>query len=257
MKTPSIACIYADSEIAIETYQFFSKQIVFTGVEEADYILVLGGDGFMLHALHLYGHLKIPFYGINCGSLGFLLNHFSRIPLVERLRNAKEQVLFPLKMTACFNNGKEEDAMAFNEVSVMRHTRQTSNIRVVINDIERIPNLICDGIMVSTPAGSTAYNYSARGPIIPIGANVLALTPVSPFRPRRWNGALLPHNATIIFENLNPEKRPIYAAADFKEWPDIRRVVIREDRSMMVRLMFDPEHALEDRIFSEQFAYGE
>ena len=257
MEIPNIACIYADSEIATETYQYFSEKIPFTNAEKADFILVLGGDGFMLHSLHLYGYLKKPFYGINCGSLGFLLNHFSDTSLIERLHNAKEQVLFPLKMTAYFNSGKVEEAIAFNEVSVMRHTRQTSNIRVVINDIERIPNLICDGIMVSTPAGSTAYNYSARGPIIPIGANVLALTPVSPFRPRRWNGALLPHDATIVFENLSPAKRPIYAAADFKEWPDISRVVIREDRSMMARLMFDPEHALEDRIFSEQFAYGE
>ncbi len=225
--------------------------------EEADFIVVLGGDGFMLHSMHQYHHLRKPFYGMNCGTYGFLMNNYSKGSFLDKLQNTKKEVLYPLNMEASLKNGKTGKGMAFNEVSLIRHTRQTANIRVLVNGIERIPRLVCDGALVATPAGSTAYNFSAHGPIIPIGTGVLALTPVSPFRPRRWNGALLPHTAQVRFENLDPDKRPVYVSADFKEWPDAIAVDINEDRSREVYLLFDQDHTLDDRIFSEQFAYGD
>jgi NAD+ kinase len=225
--------------------------------EEADIIIVLGGDGFMLHCLHEYGTLGKPFYGMNCGTYGFLMNDFTENDLENRLKNTKKEILHPLTMKATLKSGEMATGEAFNEVSLFRRTRQTANIAVYVNDVERIPKLVCDGALVATPAGSTAYNFSAHGPIIPIGSNVLALTPVSAFRPRRWNGALLPHTATIKFENLDPEKRPVYVSADFKEWPDVISVVIKEDRSREVYLLFNKDHTLDDRIFNEQFAVGD
>jgi NAD+ kinase len=194
---------------------------------------------------------------MNCGSVGFLLNEFTDKKVPDKISKAKKQVLFPLKMKADLKNGDIVEALAFNEVSILRRSRQTANIRLIVNGIERISRLVSDGVLVATPAGSTAYNFSARGPIIPMGSNVLTLTPVSPFRPRRWNGALLPHDAIIRFENLDPEKRPIYIAADFKEWSDALTVEVSEDRKKSATLLFNPDHALDDRIFNEQFTYGD
>ena len=252
-----IACIQSGTPAAEEKYKLVSKIIDFGDTEAADIIFILGGDGFMLHALHTYRHLEKPFYGMNCGTVGFLLNEFSSEELIEKLLIAKKQILYPLKMVAELVDGTIAEALAFNEVSILRRTRQTANIRLLINDVERIPKLVSDGILVATPAGSTAYNLSARGPIIPMGSNVLALTPVSPFRPRRWNGALLPHDATIRFENLDPEKRPIYISADFKEWSHVTTIEVQEDRSQPATLLFNPDHALDDRIFNEQFTHGD
>lgn len=252
-----VACIQSGTVPAEEKYKILSGIYDFVDTEAADYIIILGGDGFMLHSLHTYRHLEKPFYGMNCGTVGFLLNEFSSENLIQKLKIAKMQVLYPLKMVVEMVDGTIGEALAFNEVSILRRTRQTANIRLLINGVERISNLVSDGILVATPAGSTAYNFSARGPIIPMGSNVLALTPVSPFRPRRWNGALLPHDATIRFENLDPEKRPIYISADFKEWSHVKLVEVQEDRSQPATLLFNPDHALDDRIFSEQFTYGD
>lgn len=251
----NLACIHSGSEVAVKRYRDLEKQHNLVSPEKADVIVVLGGDGYMLHSLHEFSHLNKPFYGMNCGTYGFLLNEFAPDNLFEKILNSQEEILYPLFMKAKLKNGDETEAIAFNEVSLIRHTRQTANIRVMVNDVERISRLVCDGVLVSTPAGSTAYNFSARGPIIPIGSNVLALTPVSPFRPRRWNGALLPHTAIISFENLDPDKRPVYVSADFKEWPNVMSVDIHEDRMKHAILLFDPDHSLNDRIFSEQFAY--
>jgi len=252
-----LACIYSDTETALERYAELSFKIDFVNPEKADVIIVLGGDGFMLLTLHEYHHLGKPFYGMNCGSVGFLLNEFSNKDVNGKILKAKEHILFPLHMKAKLENGDTVEALAFNEVSILRRSRQTASIRLIVNGIERISRLVGDGILVATPAGSTAYNFSARGPIIPMDSNVLALTPVSPFRPRRWNGALLPHTADIRFENLNPVKRPLYISADFKEWSDVITVEVKEDREQPATLLFDPDHALDDRIFSEQFTYGD
>lgn len=252
-----LSCLYSDTETALERYAELSYKIQFLDPENSDVIIVLGGDGFMLHSVHEHQHLKKPFYGMNCGSVGFLLNEFTDKDVMDRISTAKPETLFPLRMKAELKSGEIVEALAFNEVSILRRSRQTANIRLLVNGIERIPRLVSDGILVATPAGSTAYNFSARGPIIPMGSNVLALTPVSPFRPRRWNGALLPHDAVIRFENLDPEKRPIYISADFKEWSDALSIEVSEDRSKSAELLFNPDHALDDRIFSEQFTYGD
>lgn len=252
-----LSCLYSDTETALERYAELSYKIQFLDPENSDVIIVLGGDGFMLHSVHEHQHLKKPFYGMNCGSVGFLLNEFTDKNVMDRISTAKPETLFPLRMKAELKSGEIVEALAFNEVSILRRSRQTANIRLLVNGIERIPRLVSDGILVATPAGSTAYNFSARGPIIPMGSNVLALTPVSPFRPRRWNGALLPHDAVIRFENLDPEKRPIYISADFKEWSDALSIEVSEDRSKSAELLFNPDHALDDRIFSEQFTYGD
>jgi len=221
----------------------------------AEAIVVLGGDGFMLQTLHEYMKVKLPFYGINCGTVGFLMNQFNLENIRERLNTARASVLYPLHMFAKRTNGKTTQALAFNEVSLFRQGRQASKIRVSIDHVVRLKELICDGILVSTPAGSTAYNFSAGGPIIPMGANVIALTPLVPFRPRRWHGALLPHNSSVNFTILESHKRPVNAVADFTEIQDVTDVIICEQRKSGVTLLFDPEHNLEERIIKEQFTY--
>ena len=252
-----IACIHSDTPTAVERFSLLKQNQDLVLPEEADTILVLGGDGYMLHSLHEFGHLGKPFYGMNCGTYGFLMNDFSEDDIVKRIQRTKKEILHPLSMRATLKSGDITSGVAFNEVSLFRRTRQTANIAVIVNEVERISRLVCDGALVATPAGSTAYNFSAHGPIIPIGSNVLALTPVSPFRPRRWNGALLPHTAIIRFVNLDPQKRPVYVSADFKEFPDVISVDIQEDRTRQVYLLFDRDHSLDDRIFNEQFAVGD
>ena len=221
--------------------------------EEADVIVALGGDGFMLRTLHRHLALGKPVYGMKLGTIGFLLNHFHLDDLQERIARAQATVMRPLSMRAHAESGATVEALAFNEVSLLRQTKQAAHIRVSLNGIVRIEELMCDGVLVATPAGSTAYNLSAHGPILPIGSNMLAMTPISPFRPRRWRGAVLPATTAIKFEVLDPYKRPVSATADSHEVRDVVEVTIRESRDRTVTLLFDPEHNLEERILSEQF----
>ena len=222
---------------------------------EAEAIIVLGGDGFMLQTLHAYMKMKLPFYGINCGTVGFLMNEYILDKLDSRIKNARATTLYPLHMYAKRINGKIVQALAFNEVALFRQGRQAAKIRVAIDHVVRLDELTCDGIMVSTPAGSTAYNFSAGGSILPLSANVLALTPLAPFRPRRWGGALISHNSSVNFSILEAQKRPVAATADFTEVEDVIEVVISEQRKFGITLLFDPEHNLAERIIKEQFTY--
>jgi NAD+ kinase len=221
--------------------------------DAADVIVPLGGDGFMLETLHTELALARPIYGMNLGTVGFLLNSFAPDNLAERITAAQRVTLYPLRMTACLRDGSICEAIGINEVSIYRESRQAARLAVSIDDVVRLPELVCDGVLVATPAGSTAYNLSAHGPIIPLAANLLALTPISPFRPRRWRGALLPSSTRFRIECLDVGKRPVSAVADFTEVRDIARVEIREDRSIGFDLLFDPEHNLEERILKEQF----
>jgi NAD+ kinase len=219
----------------------------------ADCVVALGGDGFMLETLHRFLNRKIPVFGMNCGSVGFLMNAYREDDLVDRLRQAEAVVLHPLRMIATTQDGMVMQALAFNEVSMLRQARQAAKLRISVDGRVRLKELACDGALVSTPAGSTAYNLSVQGPIIPLGADLLALTPISAFRPRRWRGALLPHHAQICFEILEPDKRPVSAVADDTEVRNVARVEVREDRSIEFTMLFDPEHNLEERILKEQF----
>ncbi|WP_419895765.1 NAD kinase [Roseomonas sp. USHLN139] len=221
--------------------------------EEAAVIVALGGDGFMLETQHRFLGANRPVYGMNCGSVGFLMNDFSAADLPARLARAQAATLHPLRMKAVDQAGGRREALAINEVSLLRETRQAAKIRILVDGKERLPELICDGILVSTPAGSTAYNLSAAGPIVPLGANLLPMTPISAFRPRRWRGALLPSEAVVVFEILEAEKRPVAAVADNVEVRNIRSVEIREDRSLAMTMLFDPDHGLSERIIAEQF----
>ena len=219
----------------------------------ADCVVALGGDGFMLETLHQFLNRKIPVFGMNCGSVGFLMNAFREDDLPERLAQAEPVMLHPLRMIAKTQDGMIMQALAFNEVSMLRQTRQAAKLRIVVDGKVRLQELACDGALVSTPAGSTAYNLSVQGPIIPLGADLLCLTPISAFRPRRWRGALLPRRAEIVFEILEADKRPVSAVADHTEVRDVARVEVREDRSIEFKLLFDPEHNLEERVLKEQF----
>jgi NAD+ kinase len=221
--------------------------------KEADIIVALGGDGYMLQALHRYMARDVPIYGMNQGTIGFLMNAYSEDDLLARLARAERADLHPLKMRSVSESGTEQEALAVNEVSLLRQTRQAAKIRISIDGRVRIPELVCDGILVSTPAGSTAYNLSAHGPILPLDAGVLALTPISAFRPRRWRGALLPRKAQVKFEILENYKRPVSATADATEIRDVVEVEVAEDKSIVMHLLFDPEHNLEERILNEQF----
>jgi len=222
--------------------------------EAAQAIVALGGDGFMLESLHRNLGDGKPIYGMNRGSVGFLMNEYMAEGLMERVNAAVRAVIHPLAMVAIDANRKQHRALAINEVSLLRQTRQTAKLRISIDGKVRMGELVCDGALLATPAGSTAYNLSAHGPIIPIGAQVLALTPISAFRPRRWRGALLPQSARIVFDVLESAKRPVSAVGDFTEVRDVAKVEVREDRNVSLTLLFDPEHNLEERILKEQFA---
>ena len=224
------------------------------GPKDADIIVALGGDGFMLQTLHSFLGRDIPIYGMNFGSIGFLMNEFREDELPSRLEAATAARVHPLLMQAVSAKGTTE-ALAFNEVSLLRETRQAAKLRVSLDGKARLNELICDGILVSTPAGSTAYNLSAHGPILPIDSALLAMTPLSAFRPRRWRGALLPHQAKIRFDILEPEKRPVSATADNREVRDVTRVDVAEDRSITMTMLFDAGHSLDERILAEQFLY--
>ena len=253
MTEPKIAFFAADSEQAREAYDALALAYEDHALEAADIIVALGGDGFMLKTMHDSMSRNLPIYGMNCGTVGFLLNEFSPEQLHERLAQAKTAVLHPLRMNAVSTNGEEFEALAINEVSVFRETRQAAHLRIAIDGRVRLEELVCDGILVATPAGSTAYNLSAHGPILPLEAGILALTPISAFRPRRWRGALLPRSAKVELEIIGGDKRPVGAVADNREFRDIARVAIAEERKISLKLMFDPEHNLEERILNEQF----
>lgn len=221
--------------------------------EEADVLVALGGDGFMLQVLHRFGALGKPVYGMKHGGVGFLMNHYRPADLLRRLRAAEPAVLRPLEMLALTESGSSTGSLAYNEVSLLRQTRQAAHIGIDLNGKPRLDELICDGVMVATPAGSTAYNYSAHGPILPLGSRVVALTPIAAFRPRRWRGALLKADTEVKFRVLDPYKRPVSATADSHEVRDVVEVTIRESADRTVTLLFDPEHNLEERILAEQF----
>ncbi len=225
-------------------------------LSEADMVVALGGDGFMLQTLHgMLGRKRIiPVFGMNLGTMGFLMNEWRENDLEDRIAKAKSFEVFPLRMDAETIDGERVTSPAINEVSLLRETRQTAKLEVSVNDNVVMPELICDGILVATPAGSTAYNFSAQGPILPLGSGLLALTPISPFRPRRWRGAILPEDAIVKFRVLDAVKRPVSAVADQQEVRDVSTISIAIDRKNALTLMFDPEHALDDRIAMEQFA---
>ncbi len=225
-----------------------------TPAESAEVIVCLGGDGFMLETLHRTLGRNVPVYGMNCGSVGFLMNEYDEDDLPARLDRAQPALLHPLRMHAVTATGRVEEALALNEVSLLRQLRQTAKIRIAVDGRVRLPELICDGVLISTPAGSTAYNLSAHGPIVPLSANLLPLTPISAFRPRRWRGALLPSGADVLFEVLEAAKRPVAAVADSTEVRDVISVAVSEDREISARVLFDPDQGLSERIIAEQFA---
>lgn len=222
-------------------------------LDSADVIVALGGDGFMLRTLHRLLSSKLPVYGMKLGDVGFLMNRYSEGNLHDRLANANQVELKPLCMMASTESGSESKALAINEVSLLRQMNQAAHIRISINGSVKVEELVCDGVLVATTAGSTAYNLSAHGPILPLGTEALALTPISPFRPRRWRGAVLPSNARIRFEILECYKRPVSATADAHEVRNVTSVEVFEEKDIRLKLMFDPDHSLEDRILDEQF----
>jgi len=238
---------------AEEAIALLSEKYETVEIDDADVIVALGGDGFMLEAIHRNMQRNLPIYGMNRGTVGFLLNTFDTENLMDRLENAQEVRICPLHMRVTTDSGIEQDAYAFNEVSLLRQTRQAANLRVTIDGRVRIETLMCDGCLVATPAGSTAYNLSAHGPILPIGSAVLALTPISAFRPRRWQGAVLPQDARIHLTILDHYKRPVSAVADAHEVRNVAEVEISIAPEKEVALLFDPDHNLEERILNEQF----
>lgn len=221
--------------------------------EDADVIVALGGDGFMLQTLHETQHLPAPVYGMNRGTIGFLMNAYVESDLRARLAAAEEAVINPLSMKAIHTDGHESHSLALNEVALLRQGPQAAKLQITVDGRLRMQELICDGALVATPAGSTAYNYSAHGPILPIGADVLALTAVAAFRPRRWRGALLPKTAVVRFDVQEPEKRPVMADADGTSYRDVASVEIRSEPSIAHKILFDPGHGLDERLIAEQF----
>jgi NAD+ kinase len=222
---------------------------------DADVVVALGGDGLMLQTLHKHMRTGKPIYGMHRGTVGFLMNEFSSHDLRTRLSAARETLIHPLLMRATDVHGAVHIHHAINEVALFRQTYQAARLRILVDEHERMPELIADGILVATPAGSTAYNLSAQGPILPITAALLALTPISPFRPRRWRGALLPNTAFVVIEVLEGEKRPVAAVADHDEARDVVRVEVLSDKTISMRMLFDPGHSLEERILREQFGH--
>ncbi len=252
-EAPRLAILAAQNETARAAQDALAARYGAASPEKADVIVALGGDGFMLETLHRFLGRGIPVYGMNRGSVGFLMNDYREEDLPARIAAAQAATLHPLRMRALSNGDAPVEALAINEVSLLRESRQAAKIRIIIDGKERLAELICDGILVSTPAGSTAYNLSAHGPIVPLDASLLPLTPISAFRPRRWRGALLPASAEVVFEILERDKRPVAAVADYTEVRDVARVEVREARDVSLTLLFDPDHGLSERIIAEQF----
>ncbi|MFC2966499.1 NAD kinase [Acidimangrovimonas pyrenivorans] len=248
-----IAFRASETEIARAALKRLVERYGDAPVAEAEVIVALGGDGFMLHTLHDTETLDLPVYGMNCGTIGFLMNEFTEYELSARLDAAEETVINPLAMRALDAKGEEHHALAINEVSLLRAGPQAAKLRISVDDKVRMEELVCDGALLSTPAGSTAYNYSAHGPILPIGSDVLALTAMAAFRPRRWRGAILPKAALVRFDVLEAEKRPVMADADGRSVRDVVMVEIRSEPAVRHRILFDPGHGLEERLTREQF----
>jgi NAD+ kinase len=253
--TRAIHFVAADTSEAQAALATMRRLYPDAGPDEADLIVALGGDGFMLQTLHAFLRKGKPIYGMHLGSVGFLMNEYREAGLEQRLEQAEPAQIHPLRMTAS-SGGEITEALAFNEVSLLRQTRQAAKIRILVDEKVRINELICDGVLISTPAGSTAYNLSAHGPILPIDAALLALTPISAFRPRRWHGALLPHRARTKFQILEADKRPVSAVADDFEVRNVTCVDVAEDRSIGMTMLFDAGHSLDERILAEQFVEG-
>lgn len=254
-KFERIAFVASEVPEAIEAQAALIKRYGETDPAEADVIVALGGDGFMLQTLHRFINDKIPIYGMNRGSVGFLMNDYREEDLLERLSAAETSRIHPLAMIATDANGKAHKSLAINEISLFRQRYQAAKLQVAIDDKMRLEELICDGILVSTPAGSTAYNLSAHGPILPIKSQLLAVTPISPFRPRRWRGAIVPSKVRITITVLEHEKRPVSAVADHFETRNVIKVDIEQARAIELFMMFDREHGLEERVLAEQFRY--
>ncbi|WP_298303396.1 NAD kinase [uncultured Erythrobacter sp.] len=253
----NIALVASETPRAQEAFSNLDSQRDWVPMDAADAVVVLGGDGFMLHTLHkmLERGRIVPAYGMNRGTVGFLMNRYDvRANVMRRLEKARGKTISPLRITAVTQDGEMHRMRAINELSLLRETRQTGKIEVTVGSRVRIEELVGDGILVSTPAGSTAYNLSANGPILPLDSRMLALTPISPFRPRRWRGAILPDEMPITLRVLEPAKRPVAAVADQKELRDIAEVHVEIDHSSALELLFDPGQSLAERIVSEQFA---
>ena len=252
---PRIAFVASPIAEAQEARTRLSLRYGETAPGEADVIVALGGDGLMLQTLHRFMTSGKPIYGMHRGTVGFLMNDFREEGLPERLAEAETTLIHPLLMCARDAKGHQHEAYAINEVSLFRQTYQAARLRILVDGKERLPELVADGVMVATPAGSTAYNLSTQGPIIPIKAPLLALTPISPFRPRRWRGALLPDSARVVIDVLEADKRPVAAVADHDEVRDVRSVEVRMDHKIAIPMLFDPGHSLDERILREQFGY--
>ena len=250
-----IAFVASHTPEAREAYGRLEKRYGNADPAKADVIVALGGDGLMLQTLHKFMNSGKPIYGMHRGTVGFLMNEFVEESLTERLSNAHITVIHPLVMQARDAQGRTHEHRAINEVSLFRQSAQAAHLRIMIDGLERLAELISDGVLVATPAGSTAYNLSAQGPIIPINAPLLALTPISPFRPRRWRGALLPNKAKVTIEIMDAEKRPVAAVADHDEVRSVRSVDIAMDHTISLNMLFDPGHNLDERILREQFGF--
>ncbi|MCY7313699.1 MAG: NAD kinase [Pseudoxanthomonas sp.] len=253
MSTPRIAFLASSTPEAQQALAELGSLHAAYPPEEADVLCALGGDGFMLQTLHRHGSLGKPVFGMKLGSVGFLMNHYRDDALLDRIAAAEPAKLRPLEMHALTEAGSTTQLLAYNEVSLLRQTRQAAHMSIDLNGQTRVDELVCDGVLVATPAGSTAYNFSAHGPILPLGSHTIALTPIAPYRPRRWRGAILKADTEVRFRVLDPYKRPVSATADSHEVRDVVEVTIRESRDRTVTLLFDPEHNLEERILSEQF----
>ncbi len=249
-----ICFLASNTPKAQESLQILKDIYASSPIDKSDVIVALGGDGFMIETIHKLMGKKIPIYGMNRGTVGFLLNGYRKNALEKRISEAQEVLLCPLKMQAKTINRESHTLYAVNEVSLLRNTSQTANIQISIDETPVIEKMVGDGIMVATPAGSTAYNSSAFGPILPLGSNVLAMTPISPFAPKRWRGAIIPNTSEITFKILNPKKRPVKASADFFHINDITEVSVIRDSKNPFKLLFDPQHNLENRIKKEQFS---
>jgi NAD+ kinase len=253
MSTNRIHFLASQVAPAGEAIALMQKRYGQSELDDADVIVALGGDGFMLRTLHRVIPKNIPVFGMKIGNVGFLMNRYSEDDLQERLASAKSVSLNPLRMEAMTESGTQTSALAINEISILRQTNQAAHIRILVNGSVKVEEMVCDGVLLATAAGSTAYNFSVRGPILPLGTDALALTPISPFRPRRWNGAILPNSARVSFEVLDYYKRAVSATADSYEVRDIVRVDAFEDKDIELKLLFDPAHSLEERILNEQF----
>ena len=254
-KFKRVAFVASQTPEAVQARQALVDRYPSSDPEEADIIVALGGDGLMLQTLHMYMGSGKPIYGMHRGTVGFLMNEFSENDLMRRLDAARTSVIHPLLMRATDGNGHLHEFRAINEVSIFRESYQAARLRILVDGKERLAELAADGVLIATPAGSTAYNFSVQGPIIPIGAPLLALTPISPFRPRRWRGALLPDKAKVTIEVLDASKRPAAAVADHDQVRGVQRVDVSMDHAVAINLLFDPDHSLDERILSEQFGY--